>query len=147
MSMRISATLLSLSLLLAAGCSNANKPVEITVKSEDSSPYKIRITVDDKEDVVIDDPYEAKIQELSRGFAADRSHFIQNRESMSSEQRKAYGKRRDEVAAEIRELDKLRRSHIRAQMEVHQGVGFTLEFVESETDAKSTSNYLESLEK
>ncbi len=145
--MRIITTVFTSILLLASGCTQSGEPIEVIVKQEGNSLYTIHITVEGKKDVVIDDPYEDKIQELSRAFAAERANYIENRASMSSEQRKAYGKLRDSTAAQIRELDKLRRAHIRTQMEAHNGVGFTLETRESATSTQDTKDYFESLEK
>ncbi|MDQ8184240.1 hypothetical protein [Pelagicoccus sp. SDUM812002] len=144
--MKIATTFIAAVSLWLSGCSNSEEPVEVVVKQDGSSRYAIHITVEGKKDVVIDDPYEDKIQELSRAFASERDNFIENRANMSSEQRKAYGKLRDSTAAQIRELDKLRRAYIRSQLEAYEGVGFTLETRESSTSTQDAKDYFDSLE-
>ncbi len=145
--MKFATTAIGMALLFVSGCTHSGEPIEVIVEQDGSSRYTIHITVEDQKDVVIDDPYEDKIQELSRAFASERDNFIRNRATMSSEQRKAYGKLRDSTAAQIRELDKLRRAYVRAQLKEHNGIGFTLETREGAASTQDTKDYFESLEK
>jgi len=121
--------LLILALLAISGCSDSGQTQEakITVEEEGLPARTIRIKVEDKKDVVIEDPYIAEIETLSAEYQKQRSRYIKENATMTSEERKAFGDLRDRTGEQVRKLQGERKAYIREKMKEHNGINFTIE--------------------
>lgn len=128
------------------GCSDTPKETEISIKENGKPVSSIRITVEGKKDVVIEDPYIDEIETLSSEFQARRSHFIKERKNMSSEERKAYGEYRDKTGERMRHLQAERKRFIIEKMKEFNGTDFKLEGSKSSDSTDDTKQYFEALQ-
>ncbi len=144
--MKYSPAIISAILFLLCSCSKQPQEAEIVIKEDGKTASVIRITVEGGEEVVIDDPYADEINALKAYAQEKRSHFLENRDAMTSEERKAFGEYRDKAGARIRELQKLQNSYIRARMKEVDGISFKLEASDFNQAVGSASEYLKGLE-
>jgi len=129
--------------LALIGCSDKPLEAKIEIRFEESPKHSIRLSVDGKDDVVIEDPYVEQIQELSSEFDERRSAFLREHESMSRVERAAYGDYRDRTAARIRELQSLRKAFIRDKLREHGATSFQIEESHLDKAVDSANQYLE----
>ncbi|MBC2592850.1 hypothetical protein H5P28_01120 [Ruficoccus amylovorans] len=133
---------LLLAVLALCVCSDAPNETTITVH-EDAKPVRtIRIIVEKGDDVVIEDPYIEKIEALSAAYMKERSRYIQERQSMTDEERRAFGDLRRSTHQRVSELQSMRKQFILAQMKKYNGVNFVFEDGEGKTPGESTMDYL-----
>ena len=142
---RIASALLAAYLLILFGCSERPQEVEISVQGEGLKNQSIRILIEGRNDVFIEDPYAEEIQKLSSEFETRRSRYVKELKNLTPEERKAYGVFRDQTAERIRELQKLRRDYVRDKMEELGGSSFQLEQNDFKTSVEGASNYIENL--
>ncbi len=145
--MKILCTIFVIASLALVACSDDSKEAEITIQKNGEPARTLRITVEGKKDVVIEDPYIAEIETLSAEYRSQRSKYIREHTDMTPEQRKAFGELRDETGERVRELQKLRKQYIREQMNKHNGIDVVVEAVDRAQASEKTSDYLNSLQK
>lgn len=125
--MKLTNLILLAASLAICGCGGEKQEAEITI-TEDGQPARtIRITVEGKDDVIIEDPYIAEIEALSAEYMKQRSRYIKEHESMTREERKAFGDLRDQTGSRVQELQSLRKKFIIEKMKEHGGTNFTVE--------------------
>ncbi|MDQ8195663.1 hypothetical protein QEH59_14610 [Coraliomargarita sp. SDUM461004] len=145
--MKILCTIFVIASLALVACSDDSKEAEITIQQNGEPARTLRITVEGKKDVVIEDPYIEEIETLSAEYKSQRSKYIREHKSMTPEQRKAFGELRDGTGERVRELQKLRKQYIREQMEKYDGINVVVEAVDRAQASEKTSDYLNSLQK
>ncbi len=132
-------------LVLLFGCSERPQEVEISVQGEGLPDHSIRILIEGRKDVLVEDPYAEEIQRLSNEFETRRSRYVKELQNLTPEERKAYGIFRDQTGERIRELQKLRRDYVRAKMDELGGTSFQLEQDDFKSSTEGASNYMENL--
>jgi hypothetical protein len=140
---------LLLAALVLGGCSDDTKEAIITVQEDGKPARTLRIVVEDGDDVIVEDPYIEEIQAISAAYMEVRTRYINDRESMTLEERKAFGELQRTSGERIRELQALRKRYIIAQMKKYHGVDCIAEGGEGEskTPGQATVDYLKSFQK
>jgi len=132
--------------LTFVACSDDSHEAEITIEEEGESTRTIRIIVEGKKDVVIEDPYIEEIETLSAEYIIRRNDFIKNRKSMTREEQKAYSVYSTETGKYVRELQYKRKTYLREQMKAHNGSSFAAEKEGHNQALQETRDYFDGLE-
>ncbi len=132
--------------LAFVACSKESQEVEVIIEEAGEPSRTIRITVEGKKDVIIEDPYIEEIETLSAEYIERRNDFIKNRKIMTPEERKAYSVYSTETGEYVRELQDRRKDFIREQMKAHNGVSFTAEGEDINQAIRETRTYLDGIE-
>ena len=137
---------LILVLLVFTACSNDSQEAEVTIEEAGEPARTIRITVEGKKDVVIEDPYIEEIEALSAEYLLRRNDFIKNRKAMTPEERKAYSAYSTETGEYVRKLQNARKDFIREQMKTHDGINVTAEIEGANQAIGETRDYLKGIQ-
>ena len=140
---------LLLAALVLSGCSDDAKEATITLQEDGKPARTLRIVVEDGDDVIVEDPYIEEIQAISAAYMEVRTRYINDRESMTLEERKAFGELQRTSGERIRELQYQRKKYIIAQMKKYHGVNCIAGGGEGEsrTPGEATVEYLKSWQK
>lgn len=143
--MKLTAIMLLTSSLAICGCSS-ERQADMTI-AEDGQPARtIRIIVEGKDDVIIEDPYIAEIEALSAEYMQERERVMKERDTMSREERKAFSELQKTSGARIRELQRLRKTYLIAQMKAHDGTAYQAQSQGTDEALKGLSGYLNGLQ-
>jgi len=129
------------------GCGGDKQETEITI-TEDGQPARmIRIIVEGKNDVVIEDPYIAEIEAISAEYMKERERVMKEHETMSREEIKAFGDLQKKSGARIRELQRERRAYLIDQMKEHNGSSYRVEDQGTDEAMQDLGEYLKGFQK
>lgn len=138
--------ILLLTVFALCGCSDQTEEATVIVEADDQPTRAIRIVVEDGDDVVIEDPYIEEIEAISAAYMQERARYLNERESMTPEERAAFGDLRRSSNERIRALQAQRKQYIIEQMKQHQGVRFVVEADGARSAAEETVNYFKGLQ-
>jgi len=142
---RIDAILLFIVLSLC-GCSDKAEEAVVTIEADGQPARTIRIVVEEGDDVIVEDPYIEEIEAISAAYMKARTRFLNERQSMTPEEREAFGQLQSASGERIRELQALRKQYIIAQMKKHHGVRFVAKAGEQAKAGQSTRDYFQRLQ-
>ncbi|WP_269541664.1 hypothetical protein [Cerasicoccus fimbriatus] len=128
------------------GCSDDQQEATIAIAEKGQPARTINIIVEGKENVIIEDPYIEEIETLSAEYMEQRSRYIKEHESMTREERKAFGELRDQTGSRVQELQSLRKKYIIEKMKEHGGIDFKVEASAANGTRTTGSDYFKGIQ-
>ena len=137
--------LLLATLITIGGCSKSPSEAEITIEVDGEPTRTIRISIEGKEDVIIEDPFIEEIEALSKAYRKRRTQFAKEHKDMTLAEVDAYSNYADSTAERVRDLQKQRKAYIFAQVKEHNGTSYTTEGEGFNEAIEETNDYFKGL--